>query len=121
MKKASASRAHQGPPASRGACVAERAASAEPAISACLPLRRLGHEPGDGYPAGNRHNRENKSHLIPSEAQLTNTEQRGIDEDAPQDPAQKILPQIARDGLVSCELRYGMPSGDLRANFPVRL
>src|SRR5207302_6028256 len=121
MKKSKASSVQPRNPARMALRAPDGEGCFSPAMSVRLPLRRLRHQPRDRQPTDNCHDGKQETRLIPAKAQLTDAEQRGIDEDASQQPAQKVLPEVARDRFISCELRYGLPSGDLRAHFPVEL
>src|SRR5258708_31135152 len=90
-------------------------------ISACSPLRRLGHQPRDRKPTDNRHDGKHETCLVSAKTQFTNAEESRIDKDTAQQPAHEVLAQIARDGLVFCQFRHWLPSGDLRPNFAVEL
>ena len=90
-------------------------------MSVRLPLHRPRHQPRDRKRADCGDNRQNKSVPIPPKTELSDTEKRRVDEDTAQQPAQKVPAQVARDRLIPGEFRYGLPSGDLRAHFPVEL
>src|SRR5438132_5285342 len=91
------------------------------AISVGLPVRRLGHQARERQRTSDRKNGKKQPFLIETKAELTDAEERGINEHASEDPTQQISTQVARDRHVTGQLGYRLPASDLREYFCIKL